>query len=124
MSGVASPASGKKDADVPGNWCCSENLPWNLRQVSRTVGLKINDPTTPDYSFSSSHAGVCLFAMADGAVRTVSENVESNTQGVGSSISSTSATASLQNFDTKKASMGVYQLLGVMNDSVQSSTGE
>jgi len=114
----------RKDADVPGNWCCSENLPWNLRQVCRAVGVKINDPTAPDYSFSSSHPGVCLFAMADGAVRVLSENVDSNTQGVGYSQSSGSATTQLQNFDTKKATMGVYQLLGVMNDGVQSSTGE
>ena len=124
MSGVASPASGKKDADVPGNWCCSENLPWNLRQVCRPVGVKINDPTAPDYSFSSSHPGVCLFAMADGAVRVLSENVESNTQGVGNSLSSGSAATSLQTFDTKKSTMGVYQLLGVMNDGVQSSSGD
>ena len=112
MSGVASPASGKTNADVPGNWCFSENLPWNLRQLCRYVGLKINDPTTRDYSFSSSHAGVCLFAMADGAVRTLSENVESNTQGVGSSISSGSAVASLQTFDTKKIHDGRVSTFG------------
>jgi prepilin-type N-terminal cleavage/methylation domain-containing protein len=131
MSGVASPASGKTDADVPGNWCCSENLPYNLRQVTRSVGKKINDPTTPDYSFSSSHTGVCLFAMADGAIRTINENIDSNTQGLSDLVYSGTpasvdglATTALQNFDTKKATMGVYQLLGVMNDSVQSSTGE
>jgi prepilin-type N-terminal cleavage/methylation domain-containing protein len=131
MSGVASPASGKKDADVPGNWCCSENLPHHLRGQTRSVGFKINDPTTPDYSFSSSHAGVCLFAMADGAVRTLNENINSDRQGVSESLWSGTpasvdgmATTALQNFDTKKSTMGVFQLLGVMNDGVQSSTGE
>lgn len=126
MSGVASPASGKKDTDVPGNWCCTENLPWNSKQNCRSVDVKINDPVSPDISFSSIHNGVCLFAMADGAVRPLSENISSDTRGVSASIGSMTAssvdgafTTALSNFNANKASMGVFQLLGVMNDEVK-----
>ena len=128
MSGVASPASGKNDTDVPGNWCCTENLPWNSKQNCRSVDFRINDPANPDLSFSSIHSGVCLFAMADGAVQKLSENISSDTQGVSSSIGNNTAanvdglvTTALANFNSKKASMGVYQLLGVINDSVNTS---
>jgi prepilin-type N-terminal cleavage/methylation domain-containing protein len=126
MSGVASPISGRTDNNVPGSWCCTENLPWNARPIARSVGFRVNDPTSNvEFAFSSMHRGVCLFVMADGSVQPLSETIESNTQGVSPSVGSmtpasvdTAATAALATFETRKASMGVYQLLGVMNDGV------
>ena len=129
MSGIASPVSGKTDKDVPGTYCCADNLPYSYRGLCRRVGFKFNDPLYPQQAFSSIHQEVCLFAMADGAVRVISDTIDSNTQSVSSLVyDNTSvaaldgkATTALTNFDSKKGSMGVYQLLGVINDGVNTA---
>jgi prepilin-type N-terminal cleavage/methylation domain-containing protein/prepilin-type processing-associated H-X9-DG protein len=80
--------------------------------VSSTVSIEMNHPSSI-HAFSSSHRGGAQFCFADGSVRLISDEIESATGGVNNGNNG-------NHVDFLKAAaegkVGVYQLLGVIDD--------
>jgi hypothetical protein len=98
---------------------CEENTsfvwcgPGGLGSSNNNAGyvrLKPNHATST-YGFSSRHPGGTLFVMCDGAVNFISEDIDSDYDGV-------TGTATDAVFASNVADMGVYQWLGVRNDGM------
>jgi len=98
------------DASWP-SWC-GPGGGGAMNTVSSSVSFPLNDPTNNN-AFSSQHPGGAMFCFADASIRLLSENVQFNTAGLAAGNSGNPA-------DFLRAAgqgrLGVYQLLGAMND--------
>jgi prepilin-type processing-associated H-X9-DG protein len=74
---------------------------------------KLNQANTLQ-AFQSMHPGGGSFAYADGSVEFISDTIDFDLNG----LSTTRNLSSPEGFESKKASMGVYQHLVVRNDGV------
>jgi prepilin-type N-terminal cleavage/methylation domain-containing protein len=98
-----------------GSWVGTRNPPgpdmFSCYYVVARVSIKFNHPTTGDHNtctegFSSAHAGGGFFAMCDGSVRFINENIDFN-NGVNPK----------DNLHTV-AGLGLYQRLGIRDDGL------
>ncbi len=100
--------------DDNGNWpsWCGPGRLGIGSTVSSSVSIEMNHPTQI-HAFSSHHSGGANFGFADGSARFISDAIESATGGV-----NPGNTGNHSDFVQAAAQglVGVYQLLGVMND--------
>jgi prepilin-type N-terminal cleavage/methylation domain-containing protein/prepilin-type processing-associated H-X9-DG protein len=95
------------------NWPGPEAM-GHATEVAGDVNRKLNHATN-DRGFSSLHPGGANFAMCDGSVTFISETISYNDQGV----DPVTDLISINNkFKNNKDNMGVYNLLGVIDDGV------
>ena len=104
------------DGKNAATWIGSTGL-GSAGNCSAQVRTKLNHPVaTTRAGFSSVHEGGAYFVMCDGAVKFISENVESAANGAGQGGLATSAGRAQTSFNNKVGGMGIYQHLGVRDD--------
>ena len=115
-------AFGERDGRChSGTWIGARNPPgpdmWGSYYLRGRVSIRLNDarspsPNTCTEGFSSAHAGGGYFAMCDGSVTRIQDDIDFGNGGLaGSAI--TNAQQSPK-FDPTQ--LGVYQRLGIRND--------
>jgi prepilin-type N-terminal cleavage/methylation domain-containing protein/prepilin-type processing-associated H-X9-DG protein len=104
------PANATNPARWP-SWCGPGGLGIGST-VSSSVSVPLNHPTNI-HGFSSHHPGGAIFAWGDGSVRFLAETIDSRTDGVDPGNAGTH-----EDFCRAASGgrVGLYQLLGVIND--------
>ena len=114
---------GERDARCcSGTWIGSRNPPgsgkWGAFHLLARVSVKLNDPSshghdTCDEGYGSRHPDGANFALCDGSVRFISNQIEFNNAG----YTQTMITAGDPYDAATAAQFGVYQLLGIRDDN-------
>ncbi|MBN1589052.1 MAG: DUF1559 domain-containing protein [Pirellulales bacterium] len=107
---------------LAGSWIGCRNPPgpdmWGSYYVLGRASIKLNHPTTGAHNtctegFSSDHVGGAHFAMADGAVRFISDSISFNNGGISSHNYSP---ANPNAYDANQ--LGIYQRLASCDDGM------
>ena len=98
-----------------GSWpsWCGPGGSGAMNTVSSAVSSKLNHLTSM-HAFSSQHPGGAVFCYADGSARFISDTIGFDTAGLGTGNSDDPAAFQQA---ASQGRVGVYQLLGVINDN-------